>query len=110
MAVPVVMLLEAARSGTSAGLQQSERSSVGRAGEIREASRGENRVNGSPQGVEPQTYGRAFLVKLTLIFLWWLVHNFPGRWMSAGHQDDLCGLLRMQTAFIFGGSSTVGIV
>lgn len=62
MAVPVVMLLEAARSGTSAGLQQSERSSVGRAGEIREASRGENRVNGSPQGVEPQTYGRAFLV------------------------------------------------
>lgn len=105
-----MMPLEAACSDTS-GLQHSERSAVGRVGEVREASKGENGVNGSPQGLEPQkSYGKAFLVKLTCIFLWWLVHCFPGRWIHAGYQGGLCGLLRMQTAFIFGGSSAAGIV
>lgn len=105
-----MMPLEAACSDTS-GLQRSERSAVGRVGEVREASKGENGVNGSPQGLEPQkSCGKAFLVKLTCIFLWWLVHCFPGRWIHAGYQGGLCGLLRMQTAFIFGGSSAAGIV
>lgn len=70
VAVPAMMPLEAACSDTS-GLQRSERSAVGRVGEVREASKGENGVNGSPQGLEPQkSCGKAFLVKLTCIFLW----------------------------------------